>query len=106
MSSGFWALAPRELKRTVDGPAGIQPMSTLPVRSKLRSQNATLRTGRGGHRKYLPFAFTEHGALMAANVLTSSRVVAMSVYVNLCAWARDANATSSGSRQAGGLPHA
>ena len=32
----------------------------------LRSQNATLKTGRGQHRKYAPFAFTEHGAIMAA----------------------------------------
>lgn len=47
----------------------------------LRSQIATLKTGRGGHRKYLPFAFTEHGALMAANILNSPRAVAMSVYV-------------------------
>src|SRR5438105_1669308 len=31
----------------------------------LRSQIATLKTGRGAHRKYPPFAFTEHGALMA-----------------------------------------
>jgi hypothetical protein len=31
--------------------------------------------------RYLPFAFTEHGALMAANVLSSPRAVEMSVYV-------------------------
>lgn len=36
--------------------------------------------GRGGRRK-LPYAFTEHGAVMAANVLNSERAVAMSVYV-------------------------
>lgn len=47
----------------------------------LRSQFATLKTGRGSHRKYLPVAFTEHGALMAANILNSPRAVAMSVYV-------------------------
>lgn len=29
----------------------------------------------------LPLAFTEHGALMAANVLNSGRAVAMSVYI-------------------------
>src|SRR5262245_29292559 len=33
----------------------------------LRSQIATSKEGRGG-RRYLPFAFTEHGALMLANV--------------------------------------
>jgi hypothetical protein len=47
----------------------------------LRSQFATLKTGRGQHRKYLPYAFTEHGALMAANVLNSPEAVKMSVYV-------------------------
>ena len=47
----------------------------------LRSQTASLKTGRGQHRKYLPYVFTEHGALMAANILNSSRAVAMSVYV-------------------------
>jgi len=47
----------------------------------LTSQFAILKTGRGQHRKYLPWAFTEHGALMAANILNSPRAVAMSVYV-------------------------
>jgi len=37
--------------------------------------------GRGQHRKYLPWAFTEHGAVMAANVLRSPKAVEMSVYV-------------------------
>src|SRR5205807_10539714 len=37
----------------------------------LRSQIATLKTGRGQHRKYLPYAFTEHGAIMAAMILNS-----------------------------------
>lgn len=47
----------------------------------LRSQIVTLKPGRGQHRKYLPYAFTEHGALMAATVLNSPRAVAMSLYV-------------------------
>jgi len=46
----------------------------------LRSQFVTSKTGRGG-RRYAPYAFTEHGAVMAANVLNSERAVAMSVYV-------------------------
>lgn len=46
---------------------------------RLRSQFATLK--RGQHRKYLPRVFTEHGALMAANVLNSKRAVEMSVFV-------------------------
>ena len=45
-----------------------------------RSQFAT---GSQKHRdpRHLPLAFTEHGALMAANILNSPRAVAMSVYV-------------------------
>src|ERR1035437_7757257 len=39
----------------------------------LRSQIATLKAGRGQHRKYPPYAFTEHGAIMAATILNSPR---------------------------------
>ncbi|MCL4791442.1 MAG: ORF6N domain-containing protein [Gammaproteobacteria bacterium] len=49
--------------------------------SSLRSQFVTLNAGRGQHRKYLSFVFTEHGAIMAASVLNSPRAVDMSVYV-------------------------
>jgi phage regulator Rha-like protein len=50
--------------------------------TRLRSQNATSNglPGRGG-RRYLPCAYTEHGALMAANVLNSARAIEVSVYV-------------------------
>ncbi len=47
----------------------------------LRSQTVTLKTVRGQHRKYLPYVFTEHGAIMAASVLNSSRAIEASVYV-------------------------
>jgi hypothetical protein len=40
----------------------------------------TSKKGRGG-RRYLPYAFTEHGAIMAATVLNSERAVQMSVFV-------------------------
>ncbi|MGH8325905.1 MAG: ORF6N domain-containing protein, partial [Steroidobacteraceae bacterium] len=46
-----------------------------------RSHFAILNEGRGSNVKYLPHAFTEHGAIQAANVLNSPRAVAMSVYV-------------------------
>ena len=46
----------------------------------LRSQIATSSSGHGG-RRYLPYVFTEHGAIMAATVINSERAVAMSVYV-------------------------
>ena len=36
--------------------------------------------GRGG-RRYMPYVFTEHGAIMAATVLNSPRAIEMSLYV-------------------------
>jgi ORF6N domain len=47
----------------------------------LRSQFATLKPGSGRHRKFLPYAFTENGAIMAANILNSSQAVRLSVFV-------------------------
>jgi phage regulator Rha-like protein len=47
--------------------------------ASLGSQSATLK--RGEHRKYLPYAFTEHGALMLANVLNSERAAQTSAQV-------------------------
>jgi hypothetical protein len=46
----------------------------------LTSQIARSKAGRGG-RRTLPYAFTEHGAIMAAMVLNSPRAVEMSVQV-------------------------
>ena len=40
----------------------------------------TVTSSHGG-RRYLPWAFAEHGALMAANILRSERAVQMSVFV-------------------------
>jgi len=47
----------------------------------LRSRIATLKSGRGQHRKYLPYVFTEHGAIMAATVLNSTHAVEVSIFV-------------------------
>jgi phage regulator Rha-like protein len=49
--------------------------------SSLRSQIATLKVGRGQHRKYLPYVFTEHGAIMAATILNSPHAIEMSVHI-------------------------
>jgi len=46
----------------------------------LRSQNATSSLGHGG-RRYAPYVFTEHGAIMAASVLNFPRAIEMSVFV-------------------------
>ena len=60
-------------------PADFMFQLTLGEWNSLRSQSVTLK--RGGHRKYLPYAFTEHGALMVANVLNSERAARTSVQV-------------------------
>jgi hypothetical protein len=54
--------------------------ANAPEAERLRSQIATAKAGRGG-RRTLPYAFTKHGALMAANVPNSERAVEISVYV-------------------------
>ncbi len=47
----------------------------------LRSHFATLKKGRGQHRKYMPYAFTEHGTIMLANILKSPTAVQASIQV-------------------------
>jgi len=46
----------------------------------LRSQFVTSKKGRGG-RRYAPYAFTEHGAVMLASVLNSTVAVHASIQV-------------------------
>jgi hypothetical protein len=50
------------------------------VKAAMRFQFETSNTGRGG-RRYLPYAFTEHGTIMAASVLNSPKAVEASIYV-------------------------
>jgi hypothetical protein len=47
----------------------------------LRSQFVTLKTGRGQHRKYLPYAFTEQGVAMLSSVLKSKRAIAVNIEI-------------------------
>lgn len=47
----------------------------------LRSQIVTLKTGRGQHRKYLPYAFTEQGVAMLSTVLNSERAIAVNIEI-------------------------
>jgi hypothetical protein len=48
--------------------------------ASLTSQIAMSKPGRGG-RRTLPYVFTEHGTVMAANILRSARAIQMSVFV-------------------------
>lgn len=47
----------------------------------LRSQIVTLKKGRGHHRKYLPFVFTEQGVAMLSSVLKSERAVLVNIEI-------------------------
>ena len=80
LTPGEWA-ALRSQIATLNIGGGMRSQNvTGSVKSSLKSQIATSSFAHGGRRK-LPIAFTEHGALMAANILNSPRTVAMSVYV-------------------------
>jgi len=61
-------------------PADFMFQITPRENKSLKSQFATSKIGRGGRRS-LPYAFTEHGAIMAATVLNSEQAVEMSVFV-------------------------
>ena len=60
-------------------PADFMFTLTTAEADSLRSQFATLK--RGQNIKHLPHAFTEHGAMMAAMVLNSSKAEEMSVFI-------------------------
>jgi ORF6N domain len=68
-------------------PADLMFQLTADERAALRSESATIDaapgggTGRGRYRKYLPYSSTEHGAIMAATLLSSPRAAEVSVYV-------------------------
>jgi hypothetical protein len=48
---------------------------------RLRSQSVTLKVGRGLHRKYLPYVFTEQGVAMLSTVLRSSQAVQVNIEI-------------------------
>jgi len=48
---------------------------------RLRSQFATLKPGRGQHRKYRPYDFTEQGVAMLSSVLHSERAIQVNIAI-------------------------
>jgi hypothetical protein len=54
---------------------------TAPEWAALRSQFVILKPGRGQHRKYLPYAFTEQGVAMLSSVLRSPRAIAVNIEI-------------------------
>jgi hypothetical protein len=47
----------------------------------LRSQFVTLKAGRGQHRKYRPYVFTEQGVAMLSSVLHSERAIQVNIAI-------------------------
>ena len=47
----------------------------------LRCQFVTLKSGRGQHRKYMPYAFTEHGITMLSGLLNSNVAIEVSIKI-------------------------
>jgi len=70
-----------QVKRNIERfPADFMFQLTKDEFDNLKSQFATSSSGWGGRRK-LPYAFTEHGVIMAASVLNSEKAVQASVFV-------------------------
>lgn len=67
---------------TSDESAALKSMTVvLEADSALRSQKVILKPGRGQHRKYLPYAFTEQGVAMLSGVLRSPRAVEVNIQI-------------------------
>lgn len=62
-------------------PADFMFQLTVEEEEVLRCQIGTLKAGRGKHRKFLPYVFTEQGVAMLSSVLRSKRAVLVNVAV-------------------------
>ena len=56
-------------------------IATLESSNSLTSQIVTLKTGRGQHRKFMPFAFTEQGVAMLSGILNSDKAINMNITI-------------------------
>ncbi len=70
------------VKRNIERfPEDFMFQLTADEEERLRSQIVILKTGRGGHRKYPPYAFTEQGVAMLSSVLNSPRAVQVNIEI-------------------------
>jgi len=79
----LYGVETRRLNEQIKRNSGRFPPDFMFQLTKLEVENlmSQFATSSWGGRRYLPMAFTEHGAIMAASVLNSDRAVEMSVYV-------------------------
>jgi len=68
----------RNLKRF---PSDFMFQLNVEENQALRSQFATLKQGRGQHRKYFPHVFTEQGIAMLSGILNSDRAIQVNIAV-------------------------
>ncbi len=70
------------VKRNIDRfPEDFMFQLTSEEYAFLRSQTVTLKRGRGQHRKYMPYAFTEQGVAMLSSVLRSTQAVQVNIEI-------------------------
>jgi hypothetical protein len=62
-------------------PADFMFQLTPGEAERLRCHAGTLKAGRGQHRKYYPYAFTEQGVAMLSSVLHSERAVRVNIEI-------------------------
>jgi hypothetical protein len=72
----------KAVKRNIDRfPLDFMFQLTADEVTSLRFQIGTLNAGRGRHRKYLPYAFTEQGVAMLSSVLRSPQAVRVNIEI-------------------------
>ena len=72
----------RQVRRNIDRfPVDFMFELTREEYDSLRCQNGTIKSGRGQHSKYLPFAFTEEGVAMLSGMLKSKTAVQVNINI-------------------------
>ena len=84
--SDLYGMETKSLKRSVRMnierfPADFMFELTKEEYDSLRCKNCTLKSGRGQHSKYLPYAFTQEGVAMLSSVLRTP--IAIQVNINI-----------------------
>lgn len=72
----------RQVRRNIDRfPEDFMFELTREEYDSLRCQNGTIKSGRGQHSKYLPFAITEEGVAMLSGMLKSKTAVQVNINI-------------------------
>ena len=66
---------------TLENSQNLKSQNVISNKDSLKSQFVTLEKGRGTHRKYRPYVFTEQGVSMLSAVLRSETAVKVSIQI-------------------------